>query len=122
MKRAIPFLLALALLASCGSGRAADSGIRGRALAGPQCPVEVAGSPCPDLPYRGTVVAVDVETGDDVQVETDEEGRFEIALPPGTYEVTIVPGSGAMFAKPRTVTVSASSFTEITLAVDTGIR
>ncbi len=109
-------------VAACDHGGHGTSGIREPALAGPQCPVEAAGSSCPDLPYRGTIVAVDIRRRDDVRVETDEEGRFEVALPPGTYDVSIGPESGPMFAKSRTVTVQAGSFTEITVAVDTRIR
>jgi hypothetical protein len=123
VKRFVLVLIAVAL-ASCGGAGAGDdtSGIRGRALSGPQCPVEVQGSPCPDLPYEGTVVATDTETGEGFTVETDAQGRFELPLEPGTYEVSIVSESSPPFAKPQTVTVDPGSFTEIVVAVDTGIR
>ena len=123
MKR---FALALVVvaLASCGGEGAGDgtSGIRGQALAGPQCPVETQASPCPPVPYEGTVVATDVESGAEHTVDTDADGRFELPLEPGTYEVTIVSESSPPFAKPQTVTVEPGSFTEITVSVDTGIR
>ena len=123
MKR---FSLALVIAAavSCGGAGAGDgtSGIRGQALAGPQCPVEVQGSPCADLPYEGTVIAIDLETGEERTVETDSEGRFELSLEPGTYEVSIVSESSPPFAKPQTVTVDPGSFTGIVVSVDTGIR
>ncbi|HWL89943.1 MAG TPA: carboxypeptidase-like regulatory domain-containing protein, partial [Actinomycetota bacterium] len=110
--------------ASCGGDGAGDgaSGIRGRALAGPQCPVEVQGSPCPDLPYEGRVIATDVETGEAFTVQTDSQGRFELSLEPGTYEVSIVTESSPPFAKPQTVTVEPGSLAEIVVSVDTGIR
>jgi carboxypeptidase family protein len=116
--------LVVAALASCGGEGAGDgtSGIRGQALAGPQCPVETQDSPCPPVPYEGTVVATDVESGADHTVDTDADGRFELPLEPGTYEVTIVSESSPPFAKPQTVTVEPGSFAEITVSVDTGIR
>ena len=123
MKRFALILIAVALV-SCGGEGAGDgtSGIRGRALSGPQCPVETQGSPCPPVPYQGTVVATDVESGADHTVDTDAQGRFELSLEPGTYEVSIVSESSPPFAKPQTVTVDPGSFTEIVVAVDTGIR
>ena len=123
MKRFALVLLAVAV-ASCGGAGSGDgtSGIRGQALAGPQCPVEIEGSPCPPLPYEGTVIATDVESGAEYDVATDAEGRFELSLEPGTYEVSIVSDSSPPFAKPQTVTVDSGSFTAITVSVDTGIR
>jgi hypothetical protein len=123
VKRFALVLVAVAL-ASCGGEGGGDgtSGIRGQALAGPQCPVEVQGSPCPNLPYEGTVIATDVESGEEFTAETDSEGRFALSLEPGTYEVSIVSETSPPFAKPQTVTVEPDSFTEITVSVDTGIR
>lgn len=126
MRRArllLAFAFAIGLTA-CGGDAPGDgaSGIRGRALAGPQCPVEVAGSPCPDAPWEGTVVAIDAASGDRHSVETDADGRFELALAPGTYEITIDVESSPPFAKPQSVSVEAGAFTDVTVAVDTGIR
>jgi hypothetical protein len=123
VKRFAPVLVAVAV-ASCGGVGAGDgtSGIRGQVLAGPQCPVEVQGSPCPDLPYEGTVIATDTQSGDEFTVETDPQGRFELSLEPGTYEVSIVSESSPPSAKPQSVTVDPGSFTEIVVSVDTGIR
>jgi predicted small secreted protein len=121
----IAVVLVAVVLAACGSDAGAGdatSGIRGQALAGPQCPVEVEGSPCPDLPWQGTVIATDAESGEEAMVTTDPEGRFEFSLDPGTYAVTIAPGSHPPSAEPQTVVVEADSFTDIVIAVDTGIR
>jgi hypothetical protein len=118
-------LVAVAVaVASCGGPGAGDgtSGIRGQALAGPQCPVEIQGSPCPPVPYEGTVVATDVESGAEYEVDTDADGRFDLPLEPGTYEVSILSDSSPPFAKPQTVTIEPGSFREIVVSVDTGIR
>jgi hypothetical protein len=118
-------LVAVAVaVASCGGNGAGDgtSGIRGEARSGPQCPVEVQGSPCPDLPFVGTVIATNADTGDAFTIETDALGRFELSLEPGTYEVSIVSESSPPFAKPQSVTVEPGAFAEIVVSVDTGIR
>lgn len=125
MKRIALVFVALAIGACGADGEGSgdgSSGIRGQALAGPQCPVEVEGSPCPDLPYEGTVVATDADSGDSFTVETDAEGRFELALAPGSYEVSIRSESQPPFAKPQTVTVEQGAFTRVIVSVDTGIR
>jgi hypothetical protein len=116
-------LLLVVMLAACGDAPGdGASGIRGRALAGPQCPVEMAESPCPDLPWDGIVVATAVGSGETFTASTDADGRFELSLSPGTYEVTIDAASTPPTAEPQTVTVEEGSFTEIEVFVDTGIR
>lgn len=119
------FLVLVVILAACGDGSGGGdgaSGVRGRALAGPQCPVEMAESPCPDLPWDGTVVAIAADSGETFTASTDADGRFELSLSPGTYEVTIDATSTPPSAEPQTVTVEEGSFIEIELFVDTGIR
>jgi hypothetical protein len=118
-------LLVVLLLAACRDGAIGGdgaSGVRGRVLAGPQCPVEMAESPCPDLPWEGTVVATETESGETFTASTDADGRFELPLAPGNYEVTIDAASTPPTAEPQTVTVEEGSFTEIDVFVDTGIR
>ncbi len=109
---------------SCAGGNdGASGGVRGVVRAGPQCPVVVAGSPCPDLPWQGMVRIS--STGGDVVVEasTTAEGRFEFALEPGEYVASaVVEPTGVGGASPTTVTVGAGAWTEVTLSVDTGIR
>jgi hypothetical protein len=124
VKRFALVLLGAIFVASCGGAGAGagTSGIRGQALAGPQCPVEVQGSPCPDLPFEGTVIATETQSSEEFTVETDAQGRFELSLEPGTYEVSIVSETSPPFAKPQTVTVEPGTFTEIVVSVDTGIR
>jgi hypothetical protein len=126
VKRSLAVLAVLvaAVLAACGGEVGGDptAGIRGRALSGPRCPVEVEGSPCPDAPWQGVVVATDEASGEESTVTTDAEGRFELPLEPGIYEVSIDAGSAPPFAKPQTVTVKPAAFTEIVVSVDTGIR
>jgi len=122
----VPTLLAVALAGcsgiSSGDDPSARSGIRGVVTAGPQCPVVVQGSPCPDRPWSGTV-RVTTPDGDTVgEVETDAHGGFTIDLEPGSYEVLAVTGGRPPNASPEAVEVDVDTFTEVTLVVDTGIR
>lgn len=125
MKRLVLIVGVLALVAvACAGDRAggAESGIRGRVMIGPQCPVERAGSPCPDKPFEGTVL-VSTESGRPVDsVESEPDGSFEIRLDPGTYVLTVAGLEGPTFAKPVTVTVRAGQMAAVTVLVDTGIR
>jgi Carboxypeptidase regulatory-like domain len=127
MRRGSAAILILAVaLTACASNRGSSgssSGVRGTVLAGPQCPVERAGSPCPDAPVADAEVRA-MQGGDVAGTDrTDADGRFEIALPPGRYEMTVHLGSGAFGSvKPVDVTVSADGFATANLSVDTGIR
>jgi hypothetical protein len=124
MSRRVVACVVLLLLVACGTSRRVstqlDSGVRGVVLAGPQCPVESATSPCPDRPWVGTVEV----SNDHVRMErdTDSTGHFAIALEPGVWTLTPVADGGALAARPTTVTVRPHAFASITLTVDTGIR
>jgi hypothetical protein len=92
-------------------------------MLGPTCPVESITSPCPDRPFRGDVRAT-ASDGSTSTVTTDADGRFTLNLRAGTYAVVAISsnGSGPPTPVPRTVQVRTGSYTEVTLAVDTGIR
>jgi hypothetical protein len=96
------------------------SGVSGLALAGPQCPVEIAGQPCPDLPVDVTL-AFSQGGATVATVETGSDGTFALDLAAGTYEVTttgaMLPSLGA-----TEVTVPAGSHAWVELHLDTGIR
>jgi hypothetical protein len=97
--------------------------VRGVVVAGPQCPVEQIGSPCPDQPFVGTVRASALDGSVVAEVDTDREGRFRIPLDPGTYVLDVeVPGGGPPTSTPQPVRVEDGRFTAVTLQVDTGIR
>lgn len=100
-----------------------DTGtVVGRVMAEPQCPVLIAGSPCPAEP-----IATEVEVARDGRVvavgRTDEDGWFEVVLPPDTYTFT-AGSTSTPYPRgiPADVTVEAGRLIEIELTVDTGIR
>lgn len=55
---------------------------------------------------------------------TDANGHYSIALPPGTYTITMASLHGAMFTRdlPGTVTVVSHQETRFDIHLDTGIR
>jgi len=126
--RLVPTLsLVLVLLVACGPATGPTATLRGIAVAGPTCPV-VTDPPdpgCQDRPIGGARVLVTDASGSEVaSAVTDEDGRFSVELPPGTYRLVPQPVTGLMgTAAPVTVRViHGAAMVPITLAYDTGIR
>jgi hypothetical protein len=77
------------------------------------------------VPVEGVRVMVTSLTGKrSASAVTDEEGKFQIVLLPGTYRVTLDPLSGGAFSKdvPATITIMAGLETRMAIHVDTRIR
>jgi hypothetical protein len=129
MRRILLAVLLLSMVAAAcakaanGTGSGSGSGIRGVVVAGPQCPVESAESPCPDEPVPNTELQVK-RSGEVVATATsDDAGDFTIELPPGAYSVEAVVDSGGIgYAKPVDVTVTEGAFAQVSVVIDTGIR
>ena len=131
MKRPILALaVPMLLLVACSSYSAVDvppspmpdSGVRGTVVQGPNCPVEIAGSPCPDRPWQGKVQAFTLTGALVRETGTNTNGEFELPLEPGTYDLTPYTLDGPPTAKMQRVTVTSHAFLSVTLQVDTGIR
>ncbi len=122
MRRTLATALLLALLA-CGrtSAPATTSGIFGTVTAGPTCPVERVGSPCPPAPWAGTVRATD-DAGHPTETTTDGNGTYALKLEPGSYEVVAVTEGGPPTGQPVAIDVPAGQPIRVDLTVDTGIR
>lgn len=121
--------VATVVMAACGGGDdepdVRQSGIAGIVRAGPQCPVMMAGSPCPDKPLEATLRIAAVGDGFTATVESDSDGLFRLDLPPGEYEIVALPiGDGPFPAPPgdQVVTVRSGAITEVPISYDTGIR
>ena len=119
---------AAALFFACKSAEEAqpvDSGIEGRVLIGPMCPVVQEGTPCPDRPYQATIVVWNADRTKKVRTfTTAATGRFRVPLPPGDYYIDPQPpdSGGPPTPIPQTVTVPANRFLQITIEYDSGIR
>ena len=121
-----PIAIAVPLLLVCGSPgpviQATGGGIEGIAMAGPQCPAESVASACPNRPVSVAVTVVD-DSGHDVTTFTSgADGRFHVALAPGTYTLVTRRQNQPQLLRPVMVTVAAGQYTDIKLFLDTGIR
>jgi hypothetical protein len=104
---------------------AGESGVAGHTVVDGGCPVEVEGSPCPSRPVTARLTAVSVATGVQVGATTsDADGRFRMALPPGSYRLHAVNLTGAPFPRtsPVDFEVTRARYTEVTVHFLSGIQ
>jgi hypothetical protein len=116
---------------ACGaaSGRVPDSGISGRVVAGPTCPVERV-PPLPGCAPRPLAVTLRFRrlvggTARGTTIRSGADGRFRVRLAPGTYLVLPLPRAGSPFPRPpgeAVEIVHPHRFTFVTITYDTGIR
>ena len=101
-----------------------SSGVQGHVIAGPTCPVELAGqSPCV-RPLEGAVIVAENASGAaSGRATTAADGSYRIPLVPGTYTLRPLPVAGIMGGgRERVVTVRPGAFESIDIEYDTGIR
>jgi len=125
MRRGIGMLAALSAalvaavsLAAGGGG----SGIRGRVLYGPICPVARLGQSC-TRPYQAWISVRLARTGLLVtRVRSSVQGYFSVRLRAGEY--LLVPQADRPFPRSerQTVTVRPGRYTSVTVRFDSGIR
>lgn len=123
----LPLLVLAALLiaATCDNGSTkVNSGIEGNVTIGPMCPVERADSPCPDQPYAATIVIENAQGREVARAKSGEDGRFRVALPPGSYTLAPQSPDGAQlpYASEQRVDVVDGKYTHIDISYDSGIR
>lgn len=118
LKGVARLLLALAL-AACAASAASE--ISGRVLAGPTCPVQRIDSPCPDRPVAMALAVTDERGGVVARVTSDADGRFHLALAPGSYVIRS-DGSRLPLLRPTPFVVVTGRVTELDLRADSGIR
>lgn len=126
-------LATVAQLSACGARGSAsdparsgsshpDSGIRGRVLLGPTCPVERIGQTCV-RPYKATIKIRSEATGRVVaRTRSRANGRFSIPLAPGTYVLESQSGRPYPRSSPQTTTVHWHRYTRVLISYDSGIR
>ena len=96
-----------------GSGSAA--GIFGRVLLGPPCPVSLEVQTCREHPLRARIAVIRTASGRRVAtLQSDENGRFRRALPPGRYRLT-PQRVGSAKGTPITVRVHPDRYTRVTI-------
>jgi hypothetical protein len=106
------------------SGDAGATGLRITVAAGPTCPVEQVGKPCPPHPVAGAVIVIRDSNGNQKgEVRSGPDGMAVVDLPAGEYVLEPQPVQGMMGgASPMNVTVGDGGPTEVTIVYDTGIR
>ncbi len=128
--RRLAFPLLCLLIAACAppvvhsptATPAPGGGIEGVVLIGPMCPVMRADTPCPDRPYAAVISVLDAERAPVAQFESDDQGRFRLALAPGEYLLSPESPDGFTRGGEQLVTVSAGRFVSVTIHYDSGIR
>lgn len=102
------------------------SGVFGRALIGPTCPLYQPDLPpqCQDKPIQAEIIVTTQDRNQEVgRIKTDKDGSYKIALAPGTYILETSPQkTGIARGMPQSVTIEADKFTELNLHFDSGIR
>jgi len=127
MNKKILLALILLLTQACGlvaTPAPTDSGITGKVLIGPMCPVVREGEECPDQPYQATITVNSLEGRKIVQFQTDEQGNFKVPLAPGEYILhpETPEGKPYPFAGEQQFTVMPGEFNRINVVFDSGIR
>jgi hypothetical protein len=112
------------VLATCSiySPTPRGSGIEGQVLIGPMCPVVQDGQQCPDQPYQSTLTVKTLDGVQITQIQSDEQGRFQVALVPGQYILHPESPNGIPFAGDQSFIVETGKYTQITVHYDSGIR
>ena len=102
-----------------------DSGIEGQALISPSHPGPIRQGESGTAPFKTTIAVWDKVDGREVaRVDTDADGRFRVAVRPGTYRVGSPPQTGRFLPRSseETVTVTAGKFAKVTINFDSGMR
>jgi hypothetical protein len=103
-----------------------QSGVRGTVTIGPTCPVErIPPTPfCAPRPYQTSIViSRNIATSVALMtVKSDASGTFTAVLDPGQYVLQPQGGSPLPRCGGTPVTVTAQTFSDVTLICDSGIR
>jgi hypothetical protein len=104
------------------SGSGSDAaGLYGTVTISPGMPTCKPGEPC-GRPAKNVTLAF-VQDGEAVATaKTDEQGRYRVTLPPGSYEVSLRNGGPGKVVQAKTVSVSSGASTKHDLSFDIGIR
>lgn len=128
VKALLPALAVLSL-AACGSSPgsapapAPPSGIQGRAVVDTGCPVLTTQSACPTVPVAAHLRVTALGDGREVAaVDTGADGRFQVRLPAGRYQVDATASGIPMPMAPVQAEVAAGRFTEARVVFDSGVR
>jgi hypothetical protein len=114
-------VLAVALAATTTASAAVlRGGLTGTVTRGPITPVCRVGIPC-DAPAANVTLTF-TRASISTRTRTDQQGRYRIELPAGTYAVRTSSTPFGQTPKPGTVRVRAGGLETVDFTIDTGIR
>jgi len=97
--------------------------VSGSVTAGPTCPVERVGQPCPPAPVHATVVATGAAGEPVAQATTEADGHYAFTVPPGRYTFSVEATGGFLPRCPtKSATVKLGPPEQVDFVCDTGIR
>jgi hypothetical protein len=100
---------------------ASENGIRGQVNIRPVRPHATLGTPN-FAPYQTKLEVSDGSGHVVANIETDGNGQFRKALPPGTYILKPLSPGPYPRATEQTIVVSPGKFSQVTITYDSGIR
>lgn len=98
------------------------TGAYGYVTAGPSCPVERQGQPCPPQPISAEVDARNASGAEVGSDHSDSYGRYALNLAPGRYTLSVVSSSGWPRCPDTPVSVRGGTASRADISCDTGIR
>jgi hypothetical protein len=107
---------------SSGHSSTLGSGISGKVMIGPTCPVERPGRVC-ERPYQTTItIRREPKRTLVTRVHSSATGHFRVALAPGTY--LLIPQNSRPYPRssPQLATVHSHRYTTVLISYDSGIR
>src|SRR5439155_25449016 len=120
-KQSLPVIAsvaALGLSVHTGARERLDSGVKGKVLYGPTCPVQRAGESCV-RPYRAKLRVLKQATrGVVATTRSDAGGRFTVRIAPGRYVIQPISAHLYPRASSQRVRVRAHRFTRVTIFFD----
>ena len=102
--------------------RPSGTGVYGIVTAGPTCPVERVGQPCPPRPVAAEVDVRNAAGNTVASTHTDSAGRYAVSVSPGSYELLVITGTMFPRCPSSSVTVTSGSPVRTDISCDTGIR
>ncbi|MFH1759293.1 MAG: hypothetical protein ABH822_01880 [Patescibacteria group bacterium] len=104
-----------------------DSGVVGKVLLGPMCPVmrDPPDPNCADKPYQTTIQVIVIgspKSSPFATAETDKDGNYKVILPPGEYSLQAIGSMPFPRCGTKTVIVESNTMHKADLSCDTGIR
>jgi len=96
--------------------------LSGRITAGPTCPVEQAGHPCPPQPVAAQVVVRDRSGRTVATTRSRADGTYQLSVAAGAVALEVLPPGPFPRCTPVDVTVAPAQAIRADITCDTGIR